>query len=262
MKNSPHSLSPLKKDGETVDELLGGNLVILQKERGYRFSLDSFLLAYFVRLKKGDRVIDLGTGSGVVSLITARRMECGKVVGVDIQEELVDMARRNVALNGLQEKVEIFPGDVKRIEGLFVSQAFDVAVFNPPYRKMRSGRINPDEQKSIARHEVRGALRDFLKASGYALRRAGRVYVIYPATRMVELLAGMREAGIEPKRMQMVHSHHDTRGEFVLVEGKKGGREELKVLPPLIVYTKSGEYTEAVNRIFKELSALPHAVSL
>jgi tRNA1Val (adenine37-N6)-methyltransferase len=261
MKYTSHNLSTLIKDGETMDELLEGRLVILQKEKGYRFSLDSLLLASFVRLKKGDRVIDLGTGSGVISIITAQRKECGKVVGVDIQEELVDLARRNVVLNGLQGKVEIFPGDVKKIEDLFVSQAFDVAVFNPPYRKMRSGRINPDEQKSIARHEIRGTLRDFLKASGYVLKRAGRAYVIYPATRMVELLVGMREAGIEPKRMQMVHSHYTTRGEFVLVEGARGGREELKVLPPLVVYTESGEYTGAMNRIFKELSALPHAVS-
>ncbi|MBM4271104.1 MAG: tRNA1(Val) (adenine(37)-N6)-methyltransferase [Deltaproteobacteria bacterium] len=261
MKYNSHNLSTLKKDGETMDELLGGRLVVLQKEKGYRFSLDSLLLASFVRLKKGDSVIDLGTGSGVVSLITAQRKECGKVAGIEIQEELVDMARRNVVLNGLQEKIEIFQGDIKRIEDIFGSQTFEVAVFNPPYRKMRSGRINPDEQKSIARHEIRGTLRDFLKASGYVLKRAGRAYVIYPATRMVGLLAGMREAGIEPKRMQMVHSHYTTRGEFVLVEGTKGGREEMKVFPPLVVYMESGEYTEAMNRIFKELSALPHAVS-
>lgn len=251
----------LQKGDETLDELLKGSFTFLQKKRGYRFSLDSLLLAHFVRLKKKDRVIDLGTGSGVIAVITACRRECAEVVGIEIQEELVDMARRNVVLNGLEEKVEILQGDVKNIKALFDSGVFDVAVLNPPYRNVHSGRVNPDEQKSIARHEIKGSLSDFLNASAHLLKPAGRLYAIYPAPRLVELLTAMRKVGIEPKRMQLVHSYHDSRGDFILVEGRKGGREELKVLSPLVVYENYGEYTETMQRLFRELSVLRHGVS-
>jgi tRNA1Val (adenine37-N6)-methyltransferase len=257
-KNDPH-VSNLMREGETADELLGRRVKIFQKEKGYRFSVDALLLSHFVHLKKGDLIVDLGTGSGVIAIIMAQRGGCGKVVGVDIQEELVDMARRSVMLNGLQEKVNICHGDIRKIETLFKPKYFDISIFNPPYRKLKSGRINPNDQKSIARHEIRGTLHDFLKASIYLLKKSGRAYIIYPATRMVELLSSMRTAGVEPKRMRIVHSHNSSRGEFVLVEGVKNGREELEVLPPLTVYSEDGQYTEAMNSVFRDLSDLPKA---
>ncbi len=259
MKQNCPDVSMLKKRGETVDELLSGRIKIFQKERGYRFSIDALLLAHFVRVKKGDLVVDLGTGSGVIAIIMAQRKECRQVVAVDIQEDLIDMARRSVELNDLHEKVNVCWGDIRNIEALFVPGSFDVSIVNPPYRKISSGRLNPDAQKSLARHEIKGTIRDFLKASAYALKTSGRAYIIYPATRMVELLHIMRTVGVEPKRMQMVHSRDVTRGEFVLVEGVKNGREELEVLPPLIVYSEDGEYTEAMKSIFRELSDLPQA---
>lgn len=254
MKQNCPRLLMLKKEGESVDELLGGRVKIFQKKNGYRFSVDALLLAHFVRVEKGDLIVDLGTGSGVIAIIMAQRKECGQIVAVDIQVDLVDMARRSVELNDLQEKVNVCRGDVRKIETLFKPGSFDVSIVNPPYRKVSSGRLNPDAQKSVARHEIKGTIRDFLKASAYALRKSGRAYIIYPATRMVELLYIMRIAGVEPKRMRMVHSHGVTRGEFVLVEGVKNGREELEVLPPLIVYSEDGEYTEAMKSIFRELS--------
>jgi tRNA1Val (adenine37-N6)-methyltransferase len=257
-KNGPR-VSMLRKDGETVDELLGRRVKVFQKEKGYRFSIDALLLAHFVRVKKGDMIVDLGTGSGVIAIIVAQRKECGKVVAVDIQEGLVDMARRSVMLNDLQEKVNICRGDIRKIETLFKPRSFDVSIFNPPYRKVSSGKLNPDAQKSVARHEIKGTVHDFLKASAYVLRKSGRAYIIYPATRMVELLSSMRTAGVEPKRMRIVHSHNLSRGEFVLVEGVKNGREELEVLPPLIVYSEDGQYTEAMDSVFRDLSDLPKA---
>ncbi len=257
-KNGPH-VSILRREGETVDELLGRRVKIFQQEKGYRFSVDALLLAHFVRVKKGDLIVDLGTGSGVIAIIVAQRKECGKVVAVDIQEDLVDLARRNVMLNALQEKVNICHGDIRIIESLFNPGSFDVAIFNPPYRKVSSGKLNPDARKSVARHEIKGTVHDFLKASAYVLRKSGRAYIIYPATRMVELLSSMRKVGIEPKRMQIVHSHNVSRGEFVLVEGVRNGREELEVLPPLAVHSKDGQYTDAMNSVFRELSDLPTA---
>jgi tRNA1Val (adenine37-N6)-methyltransferase len=189
----------------------------------------------------------------------AKRWESCKVIGVDIQEELVEMAKRSVEVNTLSDTVEIRRGDLRNIEQLFNSRSFDVVIFNPPYRKLKSGRINPDNEKSLARHEIEGTVHDFLKASGYVLKKSGRAYVIYPAARMVELLSSMRIAGIEPKKMQIVHSFGASRGEFVLVEGIKGGREELEVLPPLFIYSEGGEYTEEMTCIFRELSGLQKA---
>jgi tRNA1Val (adenine37-N6)-methyltransferase len=257
-KNDLHVLK-LRREGETVDELLGRRVKIFQKEKGYRFSVDALLLAHFVRVEKGDRIVDLGTGSGVIAIIMAQRAGCAKVVGVDIQEELVDMATRSVMLNDLQERVNICHGDIRNIETLFKPKYFDISIFNPPYRKLKSGKINPNDQKSIARHEIRGTLHDFLKASIYLLKKSGRVYIIYPVTRMVGLLSSMRTAGMEPKRLRIVHSHSASRGEFVLVEGIKNGREELEVLPPLTVYSEDGQYTEAMGSVFRYLSDLPKA---
>jgi tRNA1Val (adenine37-N6)-methyltransferase len=257
-KNAPR-VAMLRRKGETVDELLDRRVKILQKEKGYRFSVDTLLLAHFVRVKKGDLIADLGTGSGVIAIIVAQRKECCQAVGVDIQEELVDMARRSVMLNDLQVKISIRHGDVRKIESLFKPESFDVSILNPPYRKVSSGKLNPNAEKSVARHEIKGSLRDFLKASQYLLKKSGRVYIIYPATRMVGLLSSMRTADMEPKRMRIVHSHYSSRGEFVLVEGVKNGREELEVLPPLTVYSENGQYTEAMNAVFRELSCFPKA---
>jgi tRNA1Val (adenine37-N6)-methyltransferase len=254
MKKTGPDLSALRKNGETIDEISGSRLRIFQKEKGYRFSIDALLLAYFVHLKKGDHIIDLGTGSGVIAVIMAQRKECGRVVGVDIQEELVDMAKRSVQLNNLEEKVAICRGDVRNIEALFDSKSFNVAVFNPPYRKLKSGRVNPNDQKSIARHEVKATLRDFLNAAAYILKRSGHAYIIYPATRVVELLSLMRISGIEPKRMRIVHSHDASRAEFVLVEGIKSGHEGLEVMQPLFIYSEGSKYTEEMACIFREIS--------
>jgi tRNA1Val (adenine37-N6)-methyltransferase len=251
---SDQNMTSLKGQTETVDGVLGGRLKIIQKEKGYRFSIDAYLLAHFVCMNKNDRVLDMGTGSGVIPIIVAHRYSCDKVVGIDIQEEMVDMARRSVALNGLDNKIDIMLGDIRTIEILFDHQSFDVVIINPPYRKRGSGRINPDYQKSVARHEITGCLSDFLTASRYVLKESGRVCIIYPASRLVELIFQMRLASIEPKRLQMVHSNDCSQGVFILVEGIKGGREEIEILPPLCIYGANGAYSEVMTWLFRELS--------
>ena len=210
---------------ETVDEILGGSLRIVQKKTGYRFSLDALLLAHFAGLREGDDLIDLGTGSGIVALILAGRYPCGRVLGIEIQEQLVRMAKRSAAMNGLDRCVEILQGDVRRPESLCAPRSFDAAVFNPPYRRFRSGRMNLDPEKTVARHETMGTAADFLAAAGHALREGGRVYTIYPATRIVEMLYRMRICRIEPKRLRIVHSRPGGVGKLALVEG---GREREK----------------------------------
>jgi len=247
----------LRREGETIDDLLGGQLKILQKKSGYRFSVDSLLLTHFVQLKRDDSVIDLGAGGGVILLILSHRFHCGEMVGVEIQHELADMARRSVKMNNLESKIEIVSGDIGEVESLFAPQSFNTVIFNPPYRRLNSGRINPDLEKAVARHEIKGTLRDFLLSAKHLVKEAGSVYLVYPTVRMVELLFQMRTCGIEPKRLRMVYSSRFSEGEFLLVEGKKGGGEELKVLPPLFVYQEDGGYTEEMETVFKEISTSP-----
>jgi len=257
MKNNKNSPIRLKKEGETINDLLGGRLKIFQKEKGYRFSIDSLLLAHFICLKRNDHVIDFGTGSSIISLILACRFESVKVVGVEIQAQLVDMARRSVKLNRLQSKIEIRQGDVKQINDFFDPQSFNVAVFNPPYRRLNSGRINPHEEKAIARHEIMGSLGNFLSSAKYLLRSLGHVFIIYPATRGAELFRQMRNNDIEPKRIRMVHSNSLSSAEFILVEGIKNGGEELNVMPPLFIYGNNGKHTEEMEFILQEISHPP-----
>ncbi len=240
---------------ETLDEIAGGTLKVLQKARGYRFSIDSLLLSHFVRLSPGNNILEMGAGSGVVSLILAGRCAGINIVGIDIQEELVEMAKRSVALNGLGEIIDMRKGDVREVKKLFPAVLFDAVVSNPPYRKINSGRINPVREKALARHEIAGAVGDFLQAAGLVLKTSGRFYVIYPATRMAELICSMRDAGIEPKRLRVVYSNDGGSGKFALVEGVKEGGEELEVMSPLFIYEKKGGYTEEMANIFKELSS-------
>jgi tRNA1Val (adenine37-N6)-methyltransferase len=252
--NEEPSYGHLKKTGETVDDILGGRIKIFQKEKGYRFSLDSILLAYFIRLKRNDRVVDLGTGSGIIALILAYRFDLQSVIAVEVQEELVDMARRSISLNGLQSKIDVRQGDVRKVQNFLEPQSFDAVVFNPPYRKLDSGKINPNEEKAIARHEIMGTIADFLSSAKYLLKNTGSVHLIYPARRGAELIYQMRLNSIEPKRICMVHSSSSSCAEFILTEGTKKGGEELTVMPPLFIYDEKGTYSREMEGIFMEIS--------
>ena len=239
----------LKQNDETMDYLFRGFLKVLQKEKGYRFSVDSLLLAHFVTLKRGEGIVELGTGSGVIAMILALRFEEVNIAEVEIQRELADMARRNIELNGLGDRIRVYSGDVRKIKKLFNPQSFDVAVFNPPYRKLNSGRINPDQERAVARHEINGTIDDFLVSARYLLKDSGRVYVIYPASRGVHLIARMRERGMEPKRLRVVYSSSSSGAAFILAEGVKNAGEEIEIMPPLFIYGDDGRYSEEMDEI-------------
>ena len=254
MKTDRNSTLQLSRAGETVDDLLGGRLRVFQKEKGYRFSVDSLLLSHFIHLKRNDRVVDLGTGSGIISIVLAYRFKSVKVVGIEIQADLVDMACRSIKLNGLESRIDVRRGDVRKIENILDPQSFDVVVFNPPYRKLNSGRINPHPEKAVARHEIKSSLDDFLRSAKYLLKGTGIAYAIYPARRGAELFFQMRVNKIEPKKVRMVHSNSLSNAEFILVEGMKGGGEELNVMPPLFIYGESEKYSREIINIFEEIS--------
>jgi len=250
---SVYNDNKLIQDGETADDILDGRFRVIQKKTGYRFSLDALLLAHFVRLKKGEALLDLGTGSAVIPLLIFHRWGCSRVGGIEIQTGLAAMARRTLALNGLSDQIGIVEGDIRSIEQLIAPRSFDAVTFNPPYRKLQSGKINPLHEKAQARHELHGSVGDFIRAAAYAVPAHGPVFMIYPARRLAELIFQMRRFQVEPKRLRMVHSRVDTEGEFVLMEGIVTGGEELTVLPPLVIYEQNGVYTPAMEEIFTDL---------
>ena len=242
----------------TLDALFNGQLRILQSRKGYRFSLDSVLLATFASPRGAEKVVDLGAGSGVVSLILAKLHPNLAVTGLEVQETMVTCAQKSARLNQLESRVTILQCDVRRIAKVLPPGGADLVVCNPPYRKPTSGRISPNTEKQIARHEVKASLGDFLRAGAYLLPAKGRMTVSYPAVRCVDLLAIMREANIEPKRLRMVHSFAGAEASLVLVEGVKGGRSGLKILAPLVIYEKGKQYGTEVASI---LAGFPQSVS-
>ena len=244
---------------ETLDEILGGQLTVFQKKKGYRFSLDSILLAHFVSLRPRTSAIDLGCGSGIIPLILAKNFPGVNWVGLEIQEELAALARKNVNFNKLAHRIKIAEGDARKIKNIFSANSFDAVIFNPPYRKLSSGRINPQMEKAIARHEIKGSLKDFIRAAKYLLKPDGKVFTIYPAKRLVELIRLFRKNYIEPKRMKPVYSDNLSEAEFVLVEGRKGSGEELKIEQPLFIYDQNKKYTADMVGIFSELARFPNA---
>ena len=221
----------LRKADETVDTFLNGKLRIIQSQRGYRFSVDALLLAEFVSIKDEDLVIDLGAGSGIISLFLATKRKVGFTVGIELQKELASQAQRNVALNELERKIAIIQGDLRHLP---LARGFaDVVVCNPPYRQQRSGRINPDESKAIARHEIAASLDAILAAAKALLKPGGRLTLIYPANRLTEIFTKMRKEGLEPKRLQIIFPDSASYAKLALIEGRLQGRSGLKILPPI-----------------------------
>lgn len=221
----------LRKPDETVDTFLNGKLRIIQSRRGYRFSVDALLLAEFVSIKDEDHVIDLGAGSGIISLFLATKRKVGFIVGIELQKELASQAQRNVALNELERKIAIIQGDLRHLP---LARGFaDVVVCNPPYRQQRSGRISSDESKAIARHEIAANLDAILTAGKSLLKRGGRLTLIYPANRLTEVFTKMRKERLEPKRLQIIFPDSASYAKLALIEGRLQGRSGLKILPPI-----------------------------
>jgi len=243
--------SPGNERAETLDTLFAGRLKILQKKDGYRFSIDALLLARFVQPRRTDRVIDLGTGCGVIPLILLFRREAQKVIGVEIQPALAEIARRNAALNRFVNRFPIWEKDLKTLRPKSGQGNFDLVLTNPPYRKVGSGRVNPEGEKAVARHELNATLTDVLRTASFLLKPRGRLCLIYPASRAPELIQAIGRFHLEPKRLQFVHSHHQDKARLLLVEARKEGRAQAQVLPPFFLYESTGESTPEAQALFR-----------
>lgn len=239
-----------KKADESIDEIFQGRLRIIQKVKGYRFSLDPILLCSFIDLGRTKKVMDLGTGCGIIPMILAKKNESIRIVGIEVQEDLADMARRNIALNHLSDRVEIIHRDMRELHGEIERGSFDLVVSNPPFMRADGGRINPLTEKAIARHEILISLEGLVKCARDFLVQKGRLAIIYPAHRAAHLLFTLRKERFEPKRFRSVHSHRGENARMILVESVLGGGEELELLPPLVIYNDSGGYTEEMKEIY------------
>lgn len=236
-------INNLKPD-ERLDDLQVNGYEIIQHPGKFCFGMDAVLLSNFARVKKGEEVLDLGTGTGIIPILLTAKTEGERFVGLEIQEESADMARRSVAHNHLEQKIEIVNGDIKEAAGIFGGASFDVITTNPPYMIGNHGIANASDTKAIARHEVLCTLDDILRESAKILRPGGKFFMVHRPFRLAEILSKMIEVGIEPKRMRMVHPFVDKEPNMVLIEGSRGGNSRMTVERPLIVYKETGVYSD------------------
>ncbi len=236
----------------THDRFLSGNILLDQPKSGYRFSIDAVLLSHLACPQAGDRIMDLGTGCGVIPIMLAYRQPDVKVIGVEIQTALSDLAGKNVAVNRMQRQIRILNKDMTQLSVTDIGGPVDLVVSNPPYRRLGSGRISADRQKAVARHELRVNLASLLSTAYRMLDKSGRFAIIYPSLRTVDLVTTMRSVGIEPKSMTMIHSNTAGPARLVFVSGVKSGGTGLEISPPIYLYNEDGAYTESVQRMLSD----------
>lgn len=239
----------LIRPDESVDDLQNGYSLI-QKKDTFKFGVDAVLLADFADVKNSDNVVELGTGTGVVSILTYAKKKPSAITALEIQEEMADMAARSVLLNGLQQFIEVKCIDLREAPGILGKAGFDCVITNPPYVKKDSGINNPQETKAISRFEIMCTLEDVVQSSKELLRTGGKLFMVHRTDRLADIIYEMRIQGLEPKRIRFVHSSPSRRPHLLLIEGVRGGRPELKFMDPLYIYGEDGEYTEEIHRIY------------
>lgn len=240
----------LCREDERIDDLQRNGYQIIQKKKGFCFGMDAVLLSGFARVGEGERVLDLGTGTGIIPILLEAKTRGLHFTGLEIQEEMAEMAARSAALNGLEERVEIVQGDIKEASRLFGKASFDVVTSNPPYMNDNHGLKNPDLPKAIARHEVLCTLEDVVREAALLLKPGGRFYMVHRPHRLAEIIAVLKAHKLEPKRMKLVHPFVDKEANMVLLEAVRGGRSMMKVEAPIIVYQAPGVYTEEIYTIY------------
>ncbi|MCY6960220.1 tRNA1(Val) (adenine(37)-N6)-methyltransferase [Clostridium brassicae] len=235
---------------ETLDDLQLKGLHVIQKKEGFRFGVDAVLLANFAKVKKGDNVTDLCSGTGIIPFIMAGKTEAVKISGIEIQEEMVEMANRSVEFNNLGERMNFIQGDLTNIEFMKKLPKADVVTVNPPYKLQNSGLINPNDKMAIARHEICCNLEDVIIACRILLKDNKRMYMVHRPDRLVDIITIMRKHKIEPKRIQMVHPNTKKAPNIVLIEGQRDGGTFLKWEKPIYVYNNKGGYSEQIEEIY------------
>jgi len=239
----------VQKD-ETLDDLQLGGINIIQKRDAFRFGIDAVLLSNFARIKKNMRVVDLCTGGGIVPFLIAGKTEAKSIVGIEIQEDMVEMANRSLKLNELEDKIEFLNGDIKDMKLIKGLPKADIVTVNPPYKLKNSGIINSNNKNAIARHEICCTLEDVIIAARNVLKDNGRMYMVHRPERLADIFCIMRKYKMEPKRVQMVHPSFSKAPNIILVEGHKDGGAFLKWEEPIYVHNEDGSYTGKIDEIY------------
>ena len=238
------------KEHERLDDLHRNGYRIIQNEKAFCFGMDAVLLSGYAAVRERERAADLGTGTGIIPILLEAKTGGEHFTGLEIQAEMADMARRSVALNHLEEKIDIVCGDIKEASQIFGAASFDVVTTNPPYMNDADGLQNPDPVKAIARHEVLCTLEDVVREGAKLLVPGGRFYMVHRPHRLVEIINTMTSFKLEPKRIKFVHPFVDKEANMVLIEGIKGGKSMIKVEKPIIVYKEQGVYTDEIYDIY------------
>jgi len=235
----------LVQEHERVDDLQINNLKIIQNPKGFCFGIDAVLLANFVQLKRGAKVVDLGTGTGIIPILLGGKSESSHITALEIQDEVADMAHRSVKLNNLEDRIKILNMDLKDVEKSLDINGYDVVTSNPPYMHSH-GLVNIEDKKAISRHEVKCTLEDVIRTASRLLKHNGRFYMIHRPIRLADIMVYCRQYKLEPKKLQFIHPTYDKKPNLILLECIKAAKPELKVLDPVYVYNEEGKYTHEI----------------
>ncbi len=238
------------KENERIDDLQRNGYRIIQDPDRFCFGMDAVLLSGFASAKKGDKVLDMGTGTGIIPILMEAKTEAAHLTGLEIQPESADMAIRSVKLNNLEEKISIVTGDIKEAKTIFPKASFQVITSNPPYMIGQHGLVNPHGEKAIARHEVLCTLEDVIENAAALLVPGGHFYMVHRPFRLAEIMSCMVKYRLEPKRMRLVYPYIDKEPNMLLIEAVRGGKSRLQVEKPLIVYEKPGVYTQEIYDLY------------
>lgn len=235
------------KENERIDDLQRNGYQIIQDPEKFCFGMDAVLLSGFVKVRPGARVLDMGTGTGIIPILVEAKTQAAQISAIEIQEESADMARRSVRLNGLENKIDIVTGDLREADKFFDAASFDVVTCNPPYMIGQHGLTNPDAPKAIARHEILCTLEDVVRSAAKLLKTGGKFCMVHRPFRLAEIMTVMVQYRLEPKRMRLVYPYADKEPNMVLIEGCRGGRPRMTVEKPLIIFQAPNVYTDELR---------------
>lgn len=241
------------KDNERIDDLQLNNLKIIQNKDGFCFGIDAVLLSDFAKdIRNNSKVLDLGTGTGIVSILLCEKTKLSKIYGIDIQKDVCDMALRSIRLNKLENKFEIINTNIKNLNEIFEDTSFDAIVSNPPYKKDNTGLKNESETKLISRHEITASLEDFISVSSRLLKNNGNIYMVHRSERLSDLFYLLKKYNLEPKKLRLVQSYTNSKPKLILVKATKNAKSFLNIEEPLIIYNKDGSYTDEILKIYNK----------
>lgn len=237
-------------ENEKIEDLQCKGLKIIQNKKWFCFGMDAVLLTNYCHIKKNSKIVDLGTGTGIIPILLSGKRNYSKAYGIEIQPEVAEMAERSVRLNNLQDKIEIMNIDLKKALNFLEPNSFDAVISNPPYKLANSGLLNPEDKKAISRHEIKCTLEDVVATASKLLKQHGRFYMVHRPDRLADIISFLRKYRLEPKQIRFVHPKVSAKPNMILIRASKNGNPELKFDPPLYIYDDEGNYTEEVYEIY------------